>query len=149
MPAANASCPIEPLEFPTRTELPFYDVTTCAGRPTGFQSPAQDYTQRTLDLNEHLIQRPSATFFTRVSGDSMTGCGIHDGDLLVVDRSLTATDRKIVYVLLDGEFFVKRFRQKGGRVFLESENPKFKAVEITEEMQFEIWGVVTSVIHQL
>lgn len=114
----------------------------------GFPSPADDYIDGTLDLNEHLIKHPAATFFVRVSGDSMIGAGIHSGDILLVDRSLQVTDNKIVIAYINGEFTVKRILLRNNTCTLIAENPDYKPIEITPEMNFEIWGVVTYVIHQ-
>lgn len=120
-----------------------------ASIPAGFPSPADDYIDRTLDLNEFLVRHPAATFFVRVVGDSMTGAGIHSGDLLIVDRALTPENNRIVIAVLDGELTVKRLRREGGRVFLFPENGDFIPIEVTPEMRFEIWGVVAHVIHPL
>lgn len=120
-----------------------------AAVPAGFPSPAADYEQDRLDLNRHLVKNPAATFFVRVTGDSMIGAGIHDGDLLVVDRSLESRDKNIVIAVLDGELTVKRIRLKRGKIILEPENEKYYAHEITTENEFEVWGVVTNVIHKL
>ena len=105
--------------------------------------------KNTLDLNAHLIKRPSATFFAKVSGDSMIGVGIHEGDILVVDRSLEPVPGKIVLAILNGELTVKRLHKEGNQIFLAPENPAFPLIEVTEEMDFSIWGVVTSVVHDL
>ena len=113
----------------------------------GFPSPAGDHLEQRLDLNEHLILHREATFFMRVEGDSMLGAGIHNGDLLVVDRSLSAANRKIVVAVVDGEFTVKRFVRQGSRVLLVAENDNYKPIEITSEMDFQVWGVVTWVLH--
>lgn len=115
----------------------------------GFPSPAEDYTDKKLDLNEHLVKRPSSTFFIRVSGESMKGAGIHDGDLLIVDRSAPVADNKVVIGVVNGEFTVKRIRRKGEKTFLLPENPAYKPIEITAEMDFSIWGVVVYTIHKL
>jgi DNA polymerase V len=115
----------------------------------GFPSPADDYTEGTLDLNEYLIRHPAATFFVRVQGDSMVNAGIHSGDLLVVDRSLEPGNKKIVLAVLDGEFTVKRLMKKRGHLYLYPENSDYAPVEITEENRFEVWGVVTAVIHEV
>ena len=115
----------------------------------GFPSPAGDHLEQRLDLNEHLIQHREATFFMRVEGDSMLGAGIHNGDLLVVDRSLTPTNQKVVVAVIDGEFTVKRFVRKDARVLLVAENENYKPIEVTSEMDFQVWGVVTWVIHAL
>lgn len=117
--------------------------------PAGFPSPAEDYIDKKLDLNEHLIKNPSATFFVKVTGHSMVNAGIYDGDILVVDRSLQASDQKIIIGIIDGEFTVKRIRKKNGQVWLLPENDEYQPVKITEEMDFRIWGVVTYAIHKL
>ena len=115
----------------------------------GFPSPAADYQEDKLDLNKHLIKHPAATFFVRVAGDSMIGAGIHCGDLLVVDRSLEPKDKSVVIAVVDGELTVKRIRIRKKKITLEPENENYCAWEITEDTQFEVWGVVTSVIHKL
>ncbi|MBP9691040.1 translesion error-prone DNA polymerase V autoproteolytic subunit [Candidatus Woesebacteria bacterium] len=115
--------------------------------PAGFPSPADDFADTKLDLNEHLIRHPAATFFVKVSGDSMTGVGIFDGDMLIVDRSLEASQQSIVIAALDGELTVKRLGMKKGRYLLFSENEKYPPIEIADESDFSIWGVVTAVVH--
>ena len=115
----------------------------------GFPSPAGDYVEGKLDLNRHLIRHPAATFFVRVTGDSMIGAGIHSGDLLIVDRAIEPTDGKVVVVALDGELTVKRLSIRDNRVTLVPENERYAPIDITPEHQFEIWGVVTNVIHPL
>jgi DNA polymerase V len=114
----------------------------------GFPSPAEDYLDKTLDLNELLIAHPAATFFVRVMGDSMRNADILSGDVLIVDRSLEALDNAIVIAIINGEFTVKRLLKKEGRVFLAPENPSYSIVEITPESDFQVWGVVTYVIHK-
>lgn len=115
----------------------------------GFPSPADDYTEARLDLNERLVRHPAATFFVRVEGDSMIGVGIHSGDILIVDRSIEPTDKSIVVAVLHGELTVKRLRRKHGRVRLEAENPDYPAIEIPEGEELVIWGVATSSIRDL
>lgn len=115
--------------------------------PAGFPSPADDYIDQGLDLNELLIRHPAATFFVRVSGDSMTGAGIHSGDVLVVDRAETARDRSVIIAALNGELTVKRFIRGNGRAYLVSENPGYAPLEVTGDADFEVWGVVVHVIH--
>lgn len=115
----------------------------------GFPSPADDFLDRKLDLNEYLIRNPSATFLVRVNGNSMVNAGISDGDILIVDRSLEANDGKVVIGVINGEFTVKRILKKGKKLFLTPENEKFKPIEITEEMDFKIWGVVVYTIHKI
>lgn len=115
----------------------------------GFPSPADDHLETKLDLNQHLVQHPAATFFVRVSGDSMIGAGIHDGDVLVVDRSLVCKDSCIVIAVVDGELTVKRFFQRGNEVVLMAENPKYPDIVVNQEMDFRVWGIVTTVIHKV
>lgn len=116
--------------------------------PAGFPSPAADYEQDKLDLNRYLVKNPAATFFVRVTGDSMVGAGINHGDLLVVDRSLEPKDRNVVIAALDGQLTVKRIRIRRGKITLEPENKDYPSQEISPESEFEIWGVVTNMIHQ-
>jgi len=118
------------------------------GISAGFPSPADDFIDKTLDLNEFLITHPSATFFVRVEGTSMIDAGIHPGDILIVDKSLEPRPGSIVIAVLDGEFTVKRFQRSDGRCYLLAANPDFKPIEITDSMLVEIWGVVTYVIHK-
>lgn len=115
----------------------------------GFPSPAEDYIEGRLDLNRHLIKHPAATFFVRVAGDSMIGAGIHPGDILVVDRALEPQDSNVVIAVIDGELTVKRISQRHGKLFLVPDNQAYEPLEILEEMEFEVWGVVTCVIHSL
>lgn len=115
----------------------------------GFPSPAEDTVDRPLDLHAHLVRNPAATFFVTADGDSMREDGIHDGDLLVVDRSLEARPGRVVIAALDGELTVKRLARRGGRTLLVPANPAYPAVDITERESGHIWGVVTHVIHKL
>ena len=117
--------------------------------PAGFPSPADDYIEGSLDLNQHLIKHKAATFFVRVTGDSMLGAGIHDGDLLIVDRSLEAQDKSVVVALVNGEFTVKRIKKEHERVWLMPENKNYQPMEMLEGSELEVWGVVTNVIHKL
>jgi DNA polymerase V len=120
-----------------------------APRPVaGFPSPASDYVEGKLDLNERLIARPAATFIVKVSGDSLLRAGIHDGDLAVVDRSITARSGHIVVAALDGELVVKRLRQRKGRTWLDpdSDDARYQPIEIAEGSSLEIWGVVKHTI---
>lgn len=125
--------------------LPFYQESISAG----FPSPAQNDVEETLDLNELLIQHPSATFFLRVSGTSMIKAGIHNDDILVVDRSLEPVHGKIVIASVNGELTVKRLHRSGSKLQLVAENDAYAPIDITEEMDLRIWGVVTSVIHSV
>ncbi len=114
----------------------------------GFPSPADDYVESALDLNEYLISNPAATFMVRVSGDSMTGAGIQDGDVLVVDRSQDARPGKIVVAVLDGELTVKRLRKRNGKYVLVPENPAYSPIEVEMEQELFVWGVVTGVVRR-
>jgi len=113
----------------------------------GFPSPAEDYIDSPLDLNAHLIENPAATFFLRVAGDSMTGAGIHAGDLLLVDRSLTPKTNDIVIATIHNEFTVKRLGRHNKGWVLQSENPDYPSLEIPEDSH--IWGVVRYSIRPL
>ena len=119
------------------------------GVSAGFPSPADDYIEGRLDLNELMIQHPAATFFVRVAGDSMIGAGIHHDDILVVDRSLEPASGKVVIAVVDGDLTVKRLFKQNGVVRLLAENPDYQPIELTEETACEIWGVVAFVIHSL
>lgn len=114
----------------------------------GFPSPADDFVEKKLDLNELVVSHPVATFFVRVEGESMIDAGIHAGDILVVDRSLEAKHGKIVIAVVDGEFTVKRLLIDDEGVTLVPENSTHKSLKISEESDFQVWGVVTYVIHQ-
>ncbi len=120
-----------------------------SGVSAGFPSPADDYIDRDLDLNEHLITNPAATFFVRVAGDSMTGAGINNNDILIVDRSVAPISGKIVIAVINGELTVKRLIKTETSCRLVAENPDYSDIEITGEMELEIWGVATSAIHTL
>jgi len=110
--------------------------------PAGFPTPADDF-HETFDIVSHIVRHPTATFFMRVTGDSMTGAGIFDGDLLVVDRSMEAESGDIVVAILNGEFTIKRFRRNEAAIELVPENPRFRKIVLNEGMELEIWGVVT------
>lgn len=117
-------------------------------KETGFPSPARDHLENKLSLDEYIIRRPAATFFVRVKGDGMTETGIHSGDLLVIDRSLKPKKDSIVIVLLDGEYKLKRVVKKKGKAFFLTDNNPSKAIQITDELDYAIWGVVAFTIHQ-
>lgn len=128
------------MEFP---KIPLYSSTVRAG----FPSPGDDYIEAMLDLNEYLIKHPASTFFVRASGESMMNAGIYSGDILIVDRSIEASHGKIVIAALNGELTVKRLFQQHGQIKLIAENPDFPPIDITDEYDMVIWGVVTNVIH--
>lgn len=137
----------ETIFFPdlkTKSEVPLFAVPIQAG----FPSPADDFLEKTLDLNKYLIKHPAATFFVKVQGSSMEDANIFPGDILVVDRSYKAEDGSIIIAVLNGEFTVKRIKTDKGKVYLLAENKSFSPIEISPEMDFEIWGVVTYIIHK-
>jgi DNA polymerase V len=115
----------------------------------GFPSPADDYVEAFLDLNEHLIEHKDATFFVQATGDSMAGAGIQEGNLLVVDRALEARHGDIVIAVIDGDLTVKRLEKRRGKIRLMAENPAYFPIEFTEGQELTIWGVVTSVIQRI
>ena len=115
----------------------------------GFPSPADDFVEAWLDLNEHLIEHKDATFFVQATGDSMTGAGIQEGNLLVVDRSLEARHGDIVIAVIDGELTVKRLEKRRGRIRLVAENPAYAPIELQDGEELTVWGVVTSVIQRI
>ena len=127
------------------SELPLYSCKISAG----FPSPADDHLERNLDLNSHLVKHPAATFFVRVNGDSMIDAGINDNDILIVDRSLKPSHGKIVIAVVDGHMTVKRLYKESGKLILMPENTLYKPIEIKEDMNIEIWGVVVTAIHSV
>ena len=135
----------EPVSADRDLASPLYQDSVSAG----FPSPAEGYVQDFLDLQRLVVKNPAATFFLRVSGDSMSGAGINDGDLLVVDRSRPASSGRIVIAAWAGELTVKRLKIKDGRVWLVPENPDYPEVEITDSEDTVIWGVVTFVVHKV
>ena len=134
-----------PSPLPGRMPLPLFSGKVAAG----FPSPADDYIEKTLDLNELLVQKPAATFFVRAQGESMLGAGIHPNDILVVDRSIEPVPGKIVICALNGELTVKRLERDNGQWQLKAENPDYPDIAIHEELEMVVWGVVTNVIHPL
>tara|TARA_B100000131_G_scaffold321709_1_gene373395 strand:- start:575 stop:1000 length:426 start_codon:yes stop_codon:yes gene_type:complete len=133
------------LKIENKISLPFYNCLV----PAGFPSPADDYIEDKLDLNNYLVKHPSATFFVRVVGESMIGAGIHNNDILIVDRSIEPRHNKIVVVALDGQMTVKRLYRRQKKTILMPENKLFKPIEVVDSASMLIWGVVTNVIHSL
>ncbi len=127
------------------TELLYAD----GGVHAGFPSPAQDYVDRRIDLNRDLILHPESTFYARVSGDSMIDAGVFDGDILVVDRSLTPGKRSMAVCVLNGEFTLKYVERRPGGVVLVPANSAYKPINVEEGDDFQVWGVVTYVIHRV
>ena len=119
-----------------------------SGINAGFPSPADDHIDLDLDLNEHLIKHPAATFYVYARGNSMINAGIYDGDLMIVDRSLDPALQSIVIAVIDGEFTVKRISRINKRLYLIPDNNDYEPIKITSDMNFEIWGVVTHTIHK-
>lgn len=132
-------------EFSKKSGAPFFDT----GISAGFPSPADDFKQERLSLDDMLVTNKLATFYARVSGQSMINAGLNDNDLLVIDRSLEPKNNKIAVCFLDGEFTVKRLRVEKDGVWLQPENSNYKPIQITEENEFVIWGIVTNVIKKL
>jgi len=114
----------------------------------GFPSPAEQYQEQALDLNELLVRRPAATFFVKVQGDSMTGAGIRDGDLLVVDRSLRPASGDVIIACVDGEFTVKTYRRDANGTRLEPANPAYPVIHMRSGRQLDYFGKVTACIHR-
>ena len=135
--------PLTLQECPTTLSIPVFSSRISAG----FTSPADDHLENTLDLNQLLVPRPTATFMLKVEGESMIGAGIFDGDMLIVDRSETAVDGSIVIAVVNGDFTVKRLKLDVSDVWLMPENPEFKPTLIDETSDFLIWGCVTHAIH--
>ena len=131
-------------EDPIKQLIPIFTSRVQAG----FPSPADDHLEDTLDLNTHLIHHKEATFFVKAQGESMIGAGIHQGDILIVDKSLSPKSGKIVIAVVDGEFTVKRLHKYKGNITLKAENSEFEDIKIKGTDELIIWGVVTSVIHQ-
>jgi DNA polymerase V len=136
--STNARSDNTSLDNITRLEIPLFSSTVAAGYP----SPAEDHVEDTLDLNEYMVQRPDSTFMLRVEGESMKNVGIMPDDILVVDRSLKASHRKIVIAAIDGELTVKRLYHRGGLLKLLPENPAYPEINLESEAELVIWGVV-------
>lgn len=126
-------------------KLPLVDAFINAG----FPSPADDYLDQKLDLNHLLIKNPSSTFFARVRGNSMIDAGIHDGDILIIDKSLEPKQTSVLVCLMDGEFTVKKIMKSNGDFYLMPQNKDFKPIKIEKNSNFRLWGVVTYCIHKL
>lgn len=127
---------------------PNFDKNKQAFVATGFRSPADDFLQNPLDLNQLLIKHPAATFFVRAKGEAMIEEGIEEADILVVDRSLEPVNGKIIVAVVNGEFVVRKIYEENHRLFLFAANKNFQPIEITEDIDFLVWGVVTSIIKQ-
>ena len=124
--------------------VPLYGDTV----PAGFPSPADDYLDMDLNLHDYLVQHPSATFCVRAVGDSMVDAGIHSSDVMVVDRALNPKNNDIILAVVNGEFTVKRIKKNENELYLMPANDNYHPIKITEEMNFQVWGVVTFIIHK-
>ena len=116
------------------------------GVSAGFPSPADDFKEIRISLDKELVKNQESTFYARVSGDSMVGAGLDDGDLVVIDRSISPENNKIAVCFLDGDFTVKRINKKGDKLYLKPENQNYNEIEVNEENKLLIWGIVTYVI---
>ena len=119
------------------------------GISAGFPSPVDDFSESRISLDDELIKNKDTTFYAKVKGQSMIGAGLDDNDLLVIDRSLPPENNKIAVCFLDGEFTVKRLRVEKNEVWLQPENPNYPIINITEENDFMVWGIVTNVIKKV
>lgn len=126
----------------TRLEIPLFEN----GISAGFPSPADDFLDTSIDLNKELIQNKSTTFFARVKGSSMIGAGINDGDLLIIDKSITPKSDDIAVCFIDGDFTVKRIDIAKDIIWLIAENKAYKPIKVTADNDFTIWGIVTNII---
>lgn len=141
---------VDHISISSSTEIAVRILVAGERVPAGFPSPAQDYFDGSLDLNEHLIKDRTSTFIVRVSGDSMIGAGISDGDELVVDRAITPAHGNVVVAILDGELTVKRLElERGGGVLLRAENANYPTIRVRELSDLRIWGVVTVCLHRV
>jgi DNA polymerase V len=126
-------------------ELPLYGCNVSAGSP----APADDYIEDKVDLHKYLVSNPESSFLVKATGDSMIDAGIYSGDVLVVDRSVKPSHGKVVIAAIDGQLTVKRFYNKNGETYLQAENPDYSDIELQENNDLIIWGVVTSVLTKL
>lgn len=129
-------------DISSKIELPYADE----GIKAGFPSPAQDFINESIDLNQELIDHPAATFYGRVIGDSMIEEGIEEGDVLIIDRSLEPYNKDLAVCYVDGEFTLKRIKIESDKIWLEPSNELYDPILITHETRFAIWGIVTYVI---
>lgn len=149
---------MKPAQIHKSGTLEFFSVSTEdaldlplaeAGIRAGFPSPAEDFSDISIDLNRELIKNPSATFYARVKGNSMMDAGIHDGDLIIIDKSMEPADGKIAVCFIDGEFTIKRIKVERDCCWLMPANEEFSPIRVTEENDFLVWGIVIHVIRSL
>lgn len=136
------------IDFYTPNSNSDLSIPLAEGIKAGFPSPAQDYIDIALDLNKELVKNPSSTFYGRVRGNSMIDAGINDGDILVIDKSLSPADGKKAVCYIDGEFTIKTLKVTKNELLLMPANPNFKPIKVMEENDFMVWGIVTYVIHK-
>ena len=142
--------PKHALEFYTPDETQSLDIVLAqTGISAGFPSPADDFRDNKISLDRVLVKNKEATFYAKVSGQSMIGAGLDDGDLLVVDKSLEPQHNKIAVCFIDGEFTVKRLQVNKEGVYLLPANPAYEPIQVTEDNTFQIWGIVTHVIKKI
>jgi DNA polymerase V len=140
----------------TSKNMDFYSAETAAALAlpfaeaisAGFPSPAADYLEMSLDINSELIRNPSSTFYGRVKGNSMTDAGIHDGDILVIDKSLEPKNGSKAVCFIDGQFTLKTLKVVRGEVWLKAENESYPPIKVTPDNDFSVWGIVTHIIHR-
>jgi DNA polymerase V len=132
-------------DFDNQLELPYIS----SGIKAGFPSPAADFDESKISLDNVLVKNREATFYAKASGSSMIGAGINDGDILVIDRSIEPQNNKVAVCFIDGEFTIKRIQVEKDCVYLMPENPKFNPIKVTDENQLIIWGIVTYVIKKI
>jgi|TARA_B100000768_G_scaffold90750_1_gene85017 DNA polymerase V len=135
--------------FKPDTQNKKYFPLSSEGISAGFPSPAEDFKELKISIDQEVVKNESATFFARVEGQSMQGAGLDDGDLLVIDRSQEPENGKIAVCFVDGEFTVKRLKVEDDCVYLMPENSKYKALKVTSENQLIIWGIVTYVVKKV
>ena len=126
-----------------KTNIPLLNSSISAG----FPSPADDYEEENIDLNEHLIKNPFSTFFLKVKGSSMINAGILDKDLIIVDKSLIPKPGNIVIAMIDGEFTIKKLKIKNGKLYLKAENNNYQDIDFKDYREIQIWGVVIYSVH--
>lgn len=119
------------------------------GIKAGFPSPAADFDETKISIDQLVVKNETATFYAKANGNSMIGAGIDDGDILVIDRSIEPTDNKIAVCFIDGDFTIKRIKIEEDCIYLQPENPKFKSIKVTEDNELIIWGIVTYVVKKV
>ena len=132
-------------DLENQIELPYIS----SGIKAGFPSPAADFDETKISIDQLVVKNETATFYAKANGNSMIGAGIDDGDILVIDRSIEPTDNKIAVCFIDGDFTIKRIKIEEDCIYLQPENPKFKSIKVTEDNDLIIWGIVTYVVKKV